>query len=68
MCMSLKLAVVFLSHTVGLSSCFHCPSLLPIERREDERERDVAALSQMSPLWEAIMETLSQSNWLLHAS
>lgn len=37
-CMSLKLAVVFLSHTVGLSSCFHCPSLLPRERREEERE------------------------------
>lgn len=25
-------------HTVGLSSCFHCPSLLPRERREEERE------------------------------
>lgn len=39
-CMRLKLALVFLSHTVGLSSCFHCPSLLPIDRREDKRERE----------------------------
>lgn len=40
-CMRLKLAVVFFSHTVGLSSCFHCPSLLPIDRREDKREREM---------------------------
>lgn len=38
-CVSLILAAVFLSHTVGPTSCFHCPSLLPRERRE-EGERD----------------------------
>lgn len=38
-CMRLILAAVFLSHTVGPTSCFHCPSLLPRERRE-EGERD----------------------------
>lgn len=60
-CMSLKLAVVFLSHTVGLSSCFHCPSLLPRERREEEREMLLMVhchKTQTCPVWEDRVETL----------
>lgn len=40
LCTILILAAVFLSHTVGPTSCFHCPSLLPRERGREEEQRD----------------------------
>lgn len=48
-CMTLILAAVFLSHTVGPTSCFHCPSLLPRERRE-EAERDAPQIPPAAPV------------------
>lgn len=48
-CMILILATVFLSHTVGPTSCFHCPSLLPRERRE-EGERDAPQIPPAAPV------------------
>lgn len=39
LCEILILAAVFLSHTVGPTSCFHCPSLLPREGGREEKQR-----------------------------
>lgn len=38
-CVHLKIGAVCWSHTVGPTSCFHCPSLLPRERKEEGDEK-----------------------------
>lgn len=61
-CVSLKIEAVCLSHTVGPTSCFHCPSLLPRERRE-EGDTDNSPGAPLPPSYLVLSSLICRPVW-----